>query len=1274
MKKIGRNDFCPCGSGKKYKHCHLKLEGSISNKAASIKKTEAMSFDDLLANYNSVQILGLLGALQLHPENHGRNFRFEKLCLETLRQFNADDERPLATWGLLKDVIERYTDHAMMEDPLSSAFTETAVFEEGNYIVYPGIYDGFTEILNNLTECIFLHKHNLDKDFVRIVRDAAGLLLFMSNSVAQNAGHSPYVFQPGEIGDIEFPEYEKAGQYTEAIYFTRAYLNEICDAAKYNIGVLNDFIIQLGSKDLEESDPDKNVVNFKPIIEVGNDLLLYMPTGILNSLICYIYQKAKEYNCYDELIELLYERQFHLSRVALAKTGWLATDITLPEPQTSLPIKEAVFQFDNQKLAYVCYLKTAPFKLEGEDKKPSRRQVDPYQDRTTEVVQFLTNIDARQTFGIFCLYIIGEAAHDYNFMWNKPSEGNQSLALKYRELWTITHSSKVNALTLWKFAKCYSRTHELARIMAIGGVMDAYAVYRKNQGSLLSSDEANPIGGMLMIVNGSSDEFRREVQKQQNEHAVPIFYQGKLAYAKVSRFKDYAPIYIEKEVSEYFRIVIECYKMPVWITSPQTKTGKESWASYTCEAVAFWLNRMEPILAPYLNQYNLVQFEIEIIVADDLMNAEQFEIKDVDVNNIKFNIEIVAPHIRVSMPFEYLNAVMRSDNFADQLLMRSVLQGLAEYIVASGKTTTLDTDTIAQIVEQTLQPAGAKMLLFSDASANIKMDDRNLPPMRYISDTDISFILDNLISYLPSGYLIRHTIKDKKDKIKLCDDIVTALVAHITNRLNEFDGVDLLKWLIKLNEKCIQLREFQEILIPAKIACFSDFQTEVDDLLDSERNMVTTAHAIRTLIEFVATEIPTGQTWPNFDDIDELLALTNQLTEWGALSEAMRMGIDDPEMGLLPSGRIGTDKAIEREAFKPYAIAKTESAIFRNIEDFENNYVRVSKGAEALETEESKLLDQAFKTEFGISLTMLSKITGTLINEGFTKAESCMDIEEDNLKKLLSTIEDITVEDISAGLGLLTLLERKEIGKPPAGYTPVDIFPWRFNRSISYLRRPLVKVISKEKKSYCFGYRHLMQFIDNLFYLLYSGKLAEVKTQEMKSWLAGISGDKGKPFREDVKKWFQKNSDYEIIPYEVRMEKDAGKGHIQTDRHYGDIDLLVIDHKQKIIYPIECKNILGGRNVHEMKVEMDDYLGRDGKDKKAKLRKHVERHEWLNANKGSLIGLVPDVENYIIKSFVLTADEIPLAYLRKDDLPLPVKSFAFLRKNGLGYLSDLAVE
>lgn len=1270
MSKIGRNDTCPCGSGKKYKHCHLKQENNTTGVQADIPPSSEINFDSLLASNSSVQILGVLGALQLHPENHGRNVRFEQLCLETLRQFDPNDGKPKASWENLKEVVEHYIDGEAMEDPLANAYTEIAIFEQGNYIVYPGIYDGFTDILNLLTECIFLVKHNLNGDFVKKVRDAIGLLLFMSESVAHDAEHQPFIYQEGESDDIEFPTYDKTAQYVDAIYFTKAYLKEVCEAHGYDVNILEDFTVQPGAEELQNDNPDENIVNFKPLIAIKDGIILYMPTGILNALITYIYRKAKEHNCYDELTELLYERQFHLACVALARTGWLATDIKLPELKKTLPIKEAVFQFDNQKLGYVCYIKTGESSVTTTKSISAARSSDPYEDRTAEVVQFLSTLEAAQPFGVFCLYVIGETANDYYFMWAKPSAGNQSLALKYGELWTITHSSNVNSLTLWKFAKCYSRTNELARIMAMGGTMDAYAIYRKNHGSLLHSDEANPLGGIFMIVNGSSDDFRREVQNQQHEHAVPIFYQGQMAYAKVTRYKDYAPIYIEREVSNAFRIVIENYKMPIWLTNPQTKAGKESWGTYICEAVAFWLNKMEALLAPYLNEQSLIQFEIEIQVADELMKAEQFIIKEVALNDIKLACVIAAPAVRINIPFDYIYAVMLSDNSADKILMKAVLQGIVDYIQASGSTTDLTNDSIDEIIVQTLQPAGAKMLLFSDASSNIKMDDRNLPPMRYIHDTDVSYILDNLVSYLPKGYVVPTNIPDKKDKIKLCDDIVTAVIAQITSRLAAFDGPGLLKWLIKLNEKCIQLREFREIVIPAKIACFSDFRTEVEQLLDGEKNIVITAHAIRTLIEFVTINIPKGTKWPNFDDIDELLALTNQLTEWGALSEAMRMGIDDPEMGLLPSGRIGTDKTVEREAFKPYAVAKTESTVFKNIEDFETNYVSVRKTGDAVETEESKALDAAHKAEFGITVTVLSKIIGALVNDGFTNAQSCIEIEESALTGILSKIEGVSANDIDTALSLLTLLERKSISVPPDGYTAVDIFPWRYNRPISYIRRPLAKVQKDDAAYYYYGYRHLMQFIDNLFYLLHSSKLPAVKSEEMKSWLAAASGDRGNPFREAVKKWFEENSDYEVIPHEVTMDKGVSKMHIETEKHYGDIDLLVIDHSNRIIYPIECKNIQGGRNVHEMKVEMDDYLGRDGKDKKAKMRKHVERNEWLNANKASLKYLVPDAESYTIKSFILTADEIPLTYFKKE-LPMPVKSFSFLRKNGLNYLTDL---
>ena len=35
MSKVGRNDPCPCGSGKKYKQCHLPIEEAAPGRTAA---------------------------------------------------------------------------------------------------------------------------------------------------------------------------------------------------------------------------------------------------------------------------------------------------------------------------------------------------------------------------------------------------------------------------------------------------------------------------------------------------------------------------------------------------------------------------------------------------------------------------------------------------------------------------------------------------------------------------------------------------------------------------------------------------------------------------------------------------------------------------------------------------------------------------------------------------------------------------------------------------------------------------------------------------------------------------------------------------------------------------------------------------------------------------------------------------------------------------------------------------------------------------------------
>lgn len=1272
MAKIGRNDPCPCGSGKKYKNCHWGKQLKESS-AAGKNNPMKLSYMELIGNYNLMPILKLLGGLQLCPSNHAKTVRLEqmaRLCLLGMQKNKV--EKLNAHWELLKGAIENYTDYSDLEDEPTTAFTENAVFAEGNYIVYPGPYVSGTRILNELLECIFLMKNELPEGYKKQINDAAGLLLFMSNSAAKDINQGRYIYEEGLATNIIFPEYDQAMEYVSALSFPKEYVKKICQMHRYEESILHEFLAAPEEPGLMNDDPDQNIVNKKPLIEEDDEIILYMPGSIISALTDFIYEKAKKHNCYIQVIELLQQNQFDKTCAALTNMNWIEKNVELPPDYLQLPIQEAVFQFDNQKLGYLCFIGKRFTNPETNDMQKENFS-NPFGARNEQVVNYLASFSVKQPFQVLSIFVLAETGHDYLFAWPKSPINHLSLTFSYTEIDTIAYDANSNILTLWKFAKVYSRTNELFHIEAFGGTLDIYVAYQNNNGSFLNSDETNPIGGRLFIPVGYSNNFLRKIQVQRDEHAAVIFYKMQKAYTKVIRYKQYAPIYIEKEPlmgdrNRIFRLLIETYKMPIWINNYHTpEKDEESLPKYLCEGVAFWLHKMKDSLTPILESLTFIQFEIEIVIDEKLNTIQEYDEAEQDIEKVAIEIKIDAPKIKIFIPFEFMYLVRRSDNYADKLLMKAVLNGLVKYVDEAKDTILLTDNFINEIIEKVLQPSNAKMLLFSDASWNIRLDSRGLPPMRYINEADISYILDNLVSYLPVGYNIPKQINGKQNKLNLCRDIVSALIKRISEKLESYDGEQLLKWLIKMNEKCLQLREFREIMIPAKIACFSDFESEVEELLEKGENHVVINQSIRILIEFVAAKLPCGSKWPNFDEVEELLALVYQLISWGTESDSIWKNLADPQMGLLPSGRIGTEKLLQKQVFTPYAFAKSTSKVFQYVENWGKNYgSKATTSATSIQKLQSEKLNDAFQAEFGISMQQLIQIIWVLVGEGYKNAKACMILEGKALSKLIrEKTDNISEKEVDVCISLLTLLTRENIGNYQDGFEHEEIYPWRHKRALSYLRRPLAKVVKEEGSFYYYGYRHLIDYLDNLHYLLYEGKFPNAVSGELLSWLGTASSGKGNPFREEVRKWFETKTEFEVIPYEVDI---SPSGPLKAKRDYGDIDLLVIDHTRKIIYIIECKNITGGKTVYEMWSEISAYLGENKNDDDAKIIKHVKRAEWLQNNKETLKIFVPNVFSYEIKSFVLSADEVPLAYLKKHYLPLPLKSFVFLRKNGIDYL------
>jgi len=1217
-----------------------------------------MTFEDLNDRFNSLTIIDFLTCLQLLPANQGKEDAMEQLCSLALRQFNPDDGRQRPRWTDLKAVAENHDDAIADEDDLPGCFTETAVFEEGNYVVYPGHFYQSTNLLNNLTECIFLHRHTLSKPFVALVRNAVGLLLHMSNSIAVDLEHQPYIYNRSLMDGFEVPDYSEYDKLLKSFYLPDAYLTDVCTKHKYDFQILDHFLYKSGNEIADETESDRLTVNLKPFVRLGKGTLIYMPTGIVNSLVQFIFDQANATGNEAELKKLLYERQFHLGRKALEQLGWMGTNIKLPTDKNQVNVLEAVYQFDNQKLGYICFVKIgqeAPIGVTVEE-------------RATEVVTWLNALNQEQPYHVLCLFVLAETEVDAMFIWHGQENGNLSLTLNYNDLITLAYHENSDKLTLWKFAKCYDRTNALYKIICFGSTLDAYALFLANDGSLLDPNAANPYGDTLPIPLSISDRLTRTELIRRNEHAVLLFQNRQFAYPKVIRLREYAPIYKEDDFIKYFFIVLECYPMPIWISSKQTDSQGRSWATHACDAIAFWLNKMEPRIGNILKDTGFVQFHIDLVVDDQLTNGADYIVQNIDFEGVSLPITFDAPEIHITIPFDFVYFVRQPDNRADRLLMKTILIAFREYVTEAKRTIALDDIAINSIIEEIMVPSQAKMILFADPTVNLRMDNRHLPPHRFIQATDTSYILDNLVSYFPQDYHIPAAIESRDDKIELCNQIVFGLWQKLATLIEPFNGEALLKWLIAIQERNIQYAEFREILIPAKIACFGDFAAEVNELNDQDKDLDAVSNCCRTLIEFVAAKLPTGNRWANEDDIDELLAFTDQIMEWGNFNEAIRHRFTDPKMGLLPSGRIGANKSLQHLALMPYREARTESEIFKNTENFDSNYLLDRASAQQIEDlPEFAPLRVAYRSEFNVDLLHVVEIASHLMSYGYEKASPCTFIEK---KELYAELKKALphAEDLDAIIDHLTLKVRPEIWIAQDGYSDLDIFPWRFNRSLSYLRRPLIKFTQQDREIYAFGYRHLSVYIEHMFYLFYTSKFP-ANSKPLKKWLGGLGGKKGSPFRIAVKSWLENNTDWEIVQYEVDIKKNAGANHLDADRDYGDIDIMAIDHKNKVIYMLECKNILGAKNIHQMKTEMDEYLGRDANDEKARIRMHATRDSWLKEHQADLEKYVPSVMEYTIRSIVMTNDQIPLPFLKEKEIPLPVKAFVFLRRHGSDYLT-----
>lgn len=1206
----------------------------------------AVSLNQFANDYDKTESLRAIASLQLLPANHGKNLRFEML----LKKIVAEGQRSKRkiSRNKLQEFFKVNFRSYYMEDPVSAFFTENIIFFGGDFIVFPGINSHGTVLVNTYLESIFTFDNDLPDNFKEIIYDGVQCMLSLCNEVASKASLKRNIFHPSTHSAINVPDKQLYDRLREAVLIDGKTVELLSERYRFSVNAMEHFTVDPATDDFSDDDPENNPVAVKPFIKHDEGFVLINPGASLNALTEFILAQSRQLNCFDQLVHVLYQWQWHKVRELLHNIHWHETTITLPVAD-SLPAEEAVYRFDNNKLAYVCFVKPSSA--------PQSSSLKSIDEREKQVIKYLNELNGESKYRYLTLFILGEYGGTTFFSFNKPSEDNATVTLSFTDFKTLVDSGDLDALTLWKFGKIYKITSEKTDISSFGGMLDSYVIFNENSGSLLHSDHARP--NFLQFPIGNSDDFRREVYRKRDEHSVLKFSTQGTVHAPVKRLRKYGPVYIELRPIDGHSILLESFVPPVWVINRQvTSEEMKEAANPLLEAVAFWLFRMENELRPYIDQFGTLPLQIQIDLDESYfqMGAVSKEVKN--EADILIETSIKGRTAIVSIPKDLMPLLMLSNNNGEKLIMRFILSALRQLLDAHNHPLKFSDDAIGTWVEKFIQPSNAKMILFFDTNNNLRLDNRWLLGYRPIQESEVSLILDNLVAMLNYEQPIPEKIEFDKDKTKLCNDIVSTLVNRIIEKLKQFNSEELIKWLIKYHERTIHNREFREIHIPAKIACFSSFTEEVEKLRAEEPELVATSLSLRCLIEFVVAGPSEGSLWPNVDDIDELIALMDQVIQWAVLSDTINFKFDDPEMGLLPSGRIGTNKKFATEKLAPFYKLKVEAIVNEYLENFDATHQTYEPLIRPDDTDE---VERAIEAEWQINLTKLLWLHAELVRIAVEGNDSMGKASYHDLIKLLKErLPELNDAELLAGINLLTLTQRPSILKAPSEYDKTDIYPWIYSRALSYLRKPLLLFQRKDgQKIFYWGFRHVLSAAENLKYLLFTGRLT-AKSSTLDDLLSEINRRKGKIFRNKVAKWLDENTDLKVIEYEVDIDVN---GHLIADKNYGDIDILAIDESRKKILSIECKDTVSARIIHEMKTELDKYLGRPGST--GKIQKHIDRDTWLKANMDQLSKYVSDPRTYEIQSVIISSEELPLYYISKTTIPIPIISFSRVKSSGL---------
>lgn len=1263
MKKIGRNDPCPCGSGKKYKQCCLRKDEAkalieqAAQEALRFSGLEAPKLTAYMESHDCAPLLDYLIALQLNPQNHGKNLRIEHIIQLAVSNLGKSTIRPF--FGAFKALIDEEYPVDVMEDIPMNMYAETVVFFGGNYLLFPGLSTHVAELFRAMTEAVFHQKTVFTNEFRDEVRLGVSMMLELGNLLAYRAG-----IEGMTRGNENQREKICAPLTNHSYVISEEMMSEMTEHYGWDVGVLGTFMLEKDDPLLLTDNADENPILYRPILHYNGG---YYFVGISNqgcAINNFILKTAVKHHCLEDLVQQT--QQCIWMRIGLSCCNYMhwypgvAKDLM----NTDAQYYEELFRIDANWLAYVCYAKDTAkdVSIDG-GAGLAHWNIDSHLKTTLASLKK----DAKtKEFHILTFVLYSSMGEAFSLATNNQPDSDYLLLLDAFDFLQLVQTEKWDNMSLVRFA----RSRESMPVLSnpFNQVLDVYSLYKHYGESFYFSDKAIP--DVIHIEPNDGCRLIFESKEKLNFHGTPISLNGRIAYIPVQRCMDYACLYKPFGAGINGKCC-ESYSVPVWVRcSQEEKEGVNptSISDTVITAVAYWMDVLRPSLASLVKSSFKKPIDIELTFSEDLLaDKELHDELPKPTGKGTLAVKKTETGVSVYMDRDFHLSFRGADNEAEREMMMSIISALFG----------LDKEEASAIIDKHIPHGQSKMILMMEASNNPMTYPLWLYPPIYIHAATTQMMMDQFPRWMEEkGHGIASSLQTKQEKEDFLHAGVDVLLEKLDERLKEFDTIFLLKRLLNNHDALVFQREQNKILQPAQILCFGESKEKREEFFEDETRLAESGIATRALIEYLAaTQKSVGNVKPGSDDIEGLLAIMSEIVKIGGVCDAIHLDVANHTIEKLGSGRY----AIYDDGFNNhiggFAAAHSLENVNQYLDDFDEKMIHLAvlepKKPKEKDDEHIKI-DEAFEADWGVGYTKILEFLYGCHVIAIKRQNTVIEISDSELKDEIRKIyPDISAEDATKCLDRLSLDKRADYLTPPAGFSGKDIFPWVYNRELSFLRRPIVRYQLENRKISCLlAFRSCLMAGLQLTDLLYSGRLKN-GGKKMGDLLGQFEAKKGRVFNEEVRAFLQMIPGLTVWSHDVSIKP---KGFLPASKDYGDIDVMAYNPSTNILYSIECKNTNTAKNVREMKTEMDSYLGRgenpETDKKRALVLKHLRRHQWLVNNMEQVKSVIGATEAPTVKSMMLTAAVIPTSYLKREETPLSILNFPELKLKGLAYLDS----